>query len=157
MCKLCHLFIILLILGIYFAASILKDPTRLDILDQEWPTLGNMILFNKSADEITDNDKEIMKKIKVFYYGDDTSLTKGSSAQLIEMFGDAYTFGANEYFSSLIMSQSAQPVYMYSFDYHGSWRFGDLVTLPLLKLIHQLIMSSFGIKVEWKKQLAHYA
>ena len=119
----------------------------LDTLDKEWPTLGNIILFNKSADEITDNDKEIMKKIKVFYYGEETSLTKGNISQLIEMFGDAYCFGANEYFSSLITSQSAQPMYMYRFDYHGSWRFGDLVTLPLMKMIPQLFMSSFGIKV----------
>ena len=119
----------------------------MDILDNEWETLGNVILCNKSSDEIDEDDKKVIKKIKDFYYGDDTSITKANLSTTIEMFGDSYVFGPDEYFSSLIIGQSAQPVYIYSFDYHGSWRFGDYVTLSGMKLFSQIFLSCFGIKV----------
>ena len=110
-----------------------------------------MILFNKSSDEITDGDRELVKRIKQFYFGKEgdgsSKMTMESITQLIEMIGDAYTFGPNEYFGSLISSQSAQPLYAYSFNYYGNWRFGDLIILPLMKMIQQLLMSIFGLKV----------
>ena len=136
-----------LILGIYFAAKILQDPSILETIGTEWASLGNIILCNKSADEIEEHDKEVAIKIKKFYYGDDTSIIKGSLSTLIQMFGDAYVFGPDEYFCSLIMDQSAQPLYMYSFDYQGSWRFGDFVTSPFAKKLQQIFLSFFGIKV----------
>ena len=105
-----------------------------------------MILCNKSADEIEEDDIKIVKGIKDFYYGQDASLTKRDLSTVIEMFGDSAVFGANEYLSSLIIGQSAQPVYVYSFDYHGNWRFGDFV-LPAKKLWIAKFLSFFGIKV----------
>lgn len=136
--------------GIYYTSKLLENPAALDVLDNEWEILGNIILCNKSSDEINDDDKNIIKKIKDFYHGDDTSMTKANVSTTIEMFGDFYVFGPDEYFSSLIISQSAQPVYVYSFDYHGSWRLGDYVTLSGMKLLSQIFLSCFGIKV-WIK------
>ena len=103
-------------------------------------------MCNKSADEIEEDDTKIVKGIKDFYYGQDASLIKRDLSTVIEMFGDCAVFGANEYLSSLIIGQSAQPVYVYSFDYHGSWRFGDFV-LPAKKLWIAKFLSFFGIKV----------
>ena len=133
--------------GIWFTAKTLANgPAALNSIDDEWDKLGCMILCNKSADEIEEDDIKIVKGIKDFYYGQDASLTKRDLSTVIEMFGDCAVFGANEYLSSLIIGQSAQPVYVYSFDYHGSWRFGDFV-LPAKKLWIAKFLSFFGIKV----------
>ena len=133
--------------GIWFThRALAQGPTALNDIDNEWEKLGNIILCNKSADEIEDDDKKIIKGIKDFYYGQDASITKRELGTVIEMFGDCAVFGANEYFSSLIISQSAQPVYVYSFDYHGNWRFGDFL-LPSKKLMPAIFLSFFGIKV----------
>ena len=137
-------------LGIWFTLKALEQsPTSLNVIDSDWETVGNIILCNKSNDEIEEDDKKIIKEIKDFYYGQDASLTKRELSTVIEMFGDCAVFGANEYFCSLIIDQSAQPVYMYSFDYHGNWRFGDFL-LPMKKLLPALVLSVFGIKVRIK-------
>ena len=137
-------------LGIWFTLKALEQsPTSLNVIDSDWETVGNIILCNKSSDEIEEDDKNIIKEIKNFYYGQDASLTKRELSTVIEMFGDCAVFGANEYFCSLIIDQSAQPVYMYSFDYHGNWRFGDFL-LPMKKLLPALVLSVFGIKVRIK-------
>ena len=96
-----------------------------------------------------------MKNIKEFYFGDASSITKENMSTLIEMFGDSYVFGPEEYFNSLIIGQSAQPLYVYSFDYHGSWRYGDFVTLPAVKFLSQMFLSCFGIKVTIKIACIH--
>ena len=137
-------------LGIWFTLKALEQsPTSLNVIDSDWETVGNIILCNKSSDEIEEDDKNIIKEIKNVYYGQDASLTKRELSTVIEMFGDCAVFGANEYFCSLIIDQSAQPVYMYSFDYHGNWRFGDFL-LPMKKLLPALVLSVFGIKVRIK-------
>ena len=136
------------LLGIYFTSQIFQTPNAINAMDEEWETLGNIILCNKSSDEIQEDDKKVIKKIKDFYHGENaSSMSKGSLDTIIEMFGDSIVFGPDEYLSSLITSQSAQPLYMYSFDYHGSWKYGDFVTLPFTKLLSQIFLSCFGVKV----------
>ena len=103
---------------------------------------------NKKADDINDHDVSTTKKIKEFYYGENSSISTGSLSTLIELFGDAIVFGPNEYFSSLVLDQSAQPLFVYSFDYHGSWRYGDIITLPPMKMLTQTFLSCFGVKVK---------
>ena len=86
-------------LGIWFTAKTLANgPAALNSIDDEWDKLGCMILCNKSANEIEEDDIKIVKGIKDFYYGQDASLTKRDLSTVIEMFGDCAVFGANEYF-----------------------------------------------------------
>ena len=49
--------------------------------------------------------------------------------------------------AQLIKSCSAQHVYCYSFEYSGSWRFGDLVTMSAKNIVPKLIMGKMGMKV----------
>ena len=105
-------------------------------------------MSNKKADDIDEHDVSTMKKIKEFYYGESASISTGNLSTLIELFGDAIVFGPNEYFSSLVLDQSAQPLFVYSFDYHGSWRYGDMITLPPMKMLTQIFLSCFGVKVK---------
>ena len=134
--------------GIYFASKIFQNPNGLNIIEDEWENLSNIILRNKSSDNIDEHDANVMKKIKEFYYGDSLSIGTGSLSTLIELFGDTIVFGPNEYFSSLVLDQSAQPLFVYSFDYHGSWRYGDIITLPPMKMLTQTFLSCFGVKVK---------
>lgn len=46
-----------------------------------------------------------------------------------------------------IQAFSAQPIYQYSFDYFGSWRFGDLVVLPDKNVLPRLLLDQMGMKV----------
>ena len=113
---------------------------------------------NKKSDDINEHDLSTMKKIKEFYYGESASISTGSLSTLIELFGDAIVFGPNEYFNSLVLDQSAQPLFVYSFDYHGSWRYGDMITLPPMKMLTQTFLSCFGVKVKvpgiWNRVMA---
>ena len=134
--------------GIYFASKLSQNPNGLNIIEDEWETLSNIILSNKKADDIDEHDVSTMKKIKEFYYGESASISTGNLSTLIELFGDAIVFGPNEYFNSLVLDQSAQPLFVYSFDYHGSWRYGDMITLPPMKMLIQTFLSCFGVKVK---------
>ena len=143
-----HFHVFFVFSGIYFASKLSQNPNGLNIIEDEWETLSNIILRNKKADDVDEHDVSIMKKIKAFYYGESASISTGSWSTLIELFGDAIVFGPNEYFSSLVLDQSAQPLFFYSFDYHGSWRYGDIITLPPMKILTQTFLSCFGVKVK---------
>ncbi len=42
---------------------------------------------------------------------------------------------------------SAQPVYRYSFEHEGGWRFGDLMSAPASSVLPRLVMDRMGIEV----------
>ena len=143
-----HFHVFFVFSGIYFTSKISQNPNGLNVIEDEWETLSNIVLRNKKSDDINEHDVSLMKKIKEFYYGENTSISTGSMSTLIELFGDAIVFGPNEYFSSLVLDQSAQPLFVYSFDYHGSWRYGDISTLPPIKMLTQTFLSCCGVKVK---------
>ena len=133
--------------GIYYASKFIKKPDYLDALEANWSVIGSTLLLNKSSDDISEKDVAIINKIKEFYFGTENEIGKENLEQFIEMVGDCYCFGPNEYFSNLVLNTSAQPLYTYSFDYHGSTRYGDFFTLPLSKWLLQFALGRLGIKV----------
>lgn len=74
--------------------------------------LASILLFNTSLDEdILLNG--VLKKIQDFYADHD---------DMTSMIGEANVICSNHYFLTLIKKISAQPAFMYSFDYKGDWK-----------------------------------
>lgn len=59
----------------------------------------------------------------------------------------AYASAANEFFGHVVKAVSAQPVYTYSFEFLGSWKFGDMVTSHTRELLPKLMKGRMGMKV----------
>jgi len=139
--------------GIIRASRYLKSSDSLRRLDLHWLDVANMLLFNKSADEINDKDLGVVTKVRDFYFSKNpnsgtTEFNRDNLDQLVEMLGDCYTFGPLEQFSHLVLHTSAQPVYAYSFDYLGQgYRRGDRFTFSVVKRFIQNLLRHIGIKM----------
>ncbi|XP_059080848.1 esterase E4-like [Tigriopus californicus] len=140
--------------GIYFASSFLgSEPISLGPqLAENWPLILGGILLNRSGSKFDASDISTITKIKEFYLGDDAEFNRENKQKLIQMFGDAFTFGGNEMFCKLINSVSAQPIYQYSYEFLGSCQFGELITYPPKNALSKVMLDKIGLKIHSSKE-----
>ena len=104
------------------------------------------MLFNRCRDEVNDVDEALAQEVKEFYLGKEGAFSFDHLDKVIQLFGDAQCFGGVAYLGDQVQSVSAQHIYNYSFEYVGSWRFGELVGTK--NLVPKLILGKLGVKVQ---------
>ena len=99
----------------YRAAQIVKSMPHIDSLNDDWLNVGSTLLLNKPSGQVCDADLNVIAKVKDFYLGNGADFGRDTTDQLVELIGDSYVFGPNEYFVKLVLQSSAQPVYSYRY------------------------------------------
>ena len=89
--------------------------SQLDALNHDWLNIGSTLLLNKPGEQICDADLSVASKVKEFYLGSGNHFGRDTTDQLVELIGDSFVFGPNEYFVKLVLQSSAQPVYSYRY------------------------------------------
>ena len=120
-------------------------------MDQHWNALASLLLFNKSDENLDEEENEQFRKhldsIKAHYELENNHDLK----RIIQLFSDAYGTCANAVLVKLIKEHSAQPVYLYSFEHGGKFRVGDLVSTNWKAVLTSVAMRRMSLKVRaWR-------
>ena len=79
--------------GIYYTAPFIRNPGLWHHLNENWALIGAQLLFNRNPDEFDETDEKILEKVKEFYLGNSGEFNDDNIDKIVQMFGDAITFG----------------------------------------------------------------
>ena len=88
--------------------------------------------------------KCFFQEIKSFYFNDE----KIENVQdVTQMLGDANIICSNFYFATLVNDNSAQPAFMYSFDYLSGWKSNRIMSKSFTSFMTTLAMRRMSVMV----------
>ena len=91
-----------------------------------------------------DERKYLFQEIKTFYFNDE----KIENVQdVTQMLGDANIICSNFYFATLVNDNSAQPAFMYSFDYLSGWKSNRIMSKSFTSFMTTLAMRRMSVMV----------
>ena len=73
--------------GAFNLIGYLKGFVHLEDVERDWETVGPLILFHRSIDEVTEKDVELAGEVKRFYFGD-RPIAEETTHEYVKMMGD---------------------------------------------------------------------
>ena len=108
--------------GITHSSKFAKDTDLLKYFDQYWNELCSILLCNNSIDMPPDEYAKMLQNIRTFYFQN----SKVRYKDIIQLFNEAKVLCSDIYFIHMVKKVSAQPIFVYNFEYKVSGTIANL-------------------------------
>ena len=134
--------------GLIMLAPYYQENKRWELLTKQWDMWAPLLFLGRERELITDTDREAVKQIARFYFGEDTNMaelprTEENLRLVGRIYSMAYFFSGAEYDTKLLKKAGVE-IYNFVLSEPPNFSLMDLFRLSFSQIIYSFSARSFG-------------
>ena len=125
--------------GLILSAPFYKTEERWELMRRDWESWAPLVLFGRERDLTRETDREVVRDIGRFYYGDQTDISSLPSdedtiSKLTRMYTMSYFYSAADH-DSRILAEAGIPVHVFILTHPPAFSLIEFFRLHLRQLV----------------------
>ena len=134
--------------GLILSAHFYRTEERWNLLRSDWQSWAPLVLFGRERDLTRETDREAVRDIAQFYYGDQTDISSLASdedtlSKLTRMYSMSYFHSATDH-DARVLAQAGHQVHVMILNHPPAFSLVELFRLNMAQLVWMFTARSMG-------------